>query len=1196
MPAPLHDGIPYTSGGHSAPDSLDALLGPGQIAPQFDRHGRLSQATRGIEEIYKGKVEYLGYTLSAMLFYTHNPDILTEILPLVQKADIYFTWMSKTPDRTVVPPASEMSLPTILTGKRSEQHAAMRRYRIGVEASIEGLKTADGKADLADNLLNAGMSFRETMEMVALRAIIAQPLHYDALAVQEGHLVSNVHELITSEVELFDGVRKRRRGANDIVDEVMKKMNKEKVKPTHMIIPPGMRSQIQSSDAKRNYYENGPGSKSIVDLGGASIGDMFGPGLKIIVAQGLYLTKSGTEITPLDREVTIGNYFVLRDRELGVSAKEYTSESRTVFPYDMDVPTGDYTRVGLDVGINNCGRWNDDGSLKEEHTLLADDAAKIVKNQGFALKNGYIDPFLFRREDNSYAVGQVLGQLEQASIPDKIMRATGDTLYERLLESLDDGDVRALRDGSNLIETLYTRPLNDIDLKFIEAVVTAAEFDESTGVTTANRFGGLDLPLALPAADGNLPADFVYIPQGYYPAGYGNSPGLLTLADAVNRNDGNVYLARIADDVKQKSVAYARAADHLWTAVRSLAAGNHVMLDGSSLPVWLQAAGAETDSAAAKRDSLTMLLSNLVDSVKMPLYVQVNKGGLAPLEDLTADQLNAKLGNDAKIGEVEVLLLVRNAISNSAVGELRKIFATADSISEFRDEYRASEFARAYASSVGGSEDEQDFGTFLLSELRAYAVVAAGGGRSQSALDRLISVVTRVVRVVRGEEPVPTGDIRVTIEAWADAAPPSGNRNFEVNAISIDGLDQLTQLTAPWQNVRNFVTINVASPADPSKYLGDNVTQADLDQLRRDSRIDLLGTTIFREPAAAAGIQNRRRAYEKLDENYGAIATVGAAQRQLFTSVAQREVRSRAGQRRQGVLSLNTNLYTRYAKVGREERDILRRLAHQMVLLAPLHRDTLLKWSEKNVRVPFDFQGFRPLCRYTTESMVFVKGGLDYGFVAFREIDVQTSHDAISRRYVFNITGHFAPVIMHPEYAHIQRDVRVKKYGGGAGLEPFSPETWDVENPNPELSVIYVLCGAQSTARSGAAKDAVDITGAFQRELYLNRMHATVIDSLNSQPLYDSAVYYNMIYEFNRLQFLRGADRFKFSVSRRVDNTFMLPVGQYNYKSSTKDFSHFDLNKDHFGPNVGPGHGSLRRTGLSAYYTDYNYEQRFVPS
>lgn len=221
---------------------------------------------------------------------------------------------------------------------------------------------------------------------------------------------------------------------------------------------------------------------------------------------------------------------------------------------------------------------------------------------------------------------------------------------------------------------------------------------------------------------------------------------------------------------------------------------------------------------------------------------------------------------------------------------------------------------------------------------------------------------------------------------------------------------------------------------------------------------------------------------------------------------------------------------------------------------------------------------------------------MDFGFMAFREVDVQRGHDPVSRSYLYNVTTHFAPIILHHEYAHVQRDVRVVAYGGGAGLKPFTPATFDPEDPDPSLSVVYALCGYGAMSGERAPKDALDITGVFQRDLYDGRLHAHAIDELLARPLYDSALYYNTIYDFRRLRLLRGDEHFKFSIDGRVDNTFMLPVGQMGWKPATRDYSARELNKDHFGPNIGPGHGRLRRTGLSTYYTEFQYERDYVPS
>lgn len=1149
LQSPLSDGVSSGAVGRPNIGALQGLLGPVQLAPQYDVRSSLPRTDVSIEEAYKDKIEYLGRSISAFVLSTPNDFMLTKIFPVRVTDNLYASFSTTTPDRGFIPQASEKSAPHLVTSTTSEQMVTLKRYRIGIKASIEGLKTATGQFTLALHAVTAAMNIRETMEIVALDMMFREKQHYAELARRQGVRHPNPAAALAADVEYFDALHKFERGIYHVLEAAKNTMNKYGIIPDHLILDEGMRSLIQMTDAQLDYYRSGPGNRERIERGADALPTVAG--LTVSIAKASYASRGGRTVAPMRRPVVLADWFPLTDTTADCGPERYMSCQRRVYVLDGSMaPNGDWRGVDVLDAAEASGRynWRARGRPLSSHVYdLAERVVDEARERGLTLEDGYADPDLFRREDTTYGVAELYGQKEEAALPDEVVASTAASVAHVVRKHLNAGDEEALRAAQRAIDRLYQRSATADDVAFAR-VIAAGAVDAAGIAGAANRYGGPSLPAAGAAG---LPAGLA----NYEPFGFGSWAGLLSIADEVQSGAPPAYLSASLAAV---AVAGAAALESVFEAVAPLFPG-HPMFAESAVPAYAR-------GSDARARALVAFAQNFVDRAKLPLYVQPADDAPAARAIVDVEALAAPVAPN----ELEFARTIQRIVRAYPRPELVAEFANEASFNAFRTAYERSAFARAFAAANPDVAPESRFIDLLTSD-NVYSLInaaAANDGADTASMARVVALLGHVVRVVRGTEELPRGrPINATLDAWSRdvAERPS---NAALASAPNAGLDagaaprRLTRLVAPFDKLgATNNALLMASPLDITRVYS-STSSAEFDAYIADSRTAVRAVTLFAtQPGGGASVRAPRDVFDDADltSGGGASAAAGAS------------------------FEVNRALRERYARIGAQERDPLVRAAAQLVVLARNSGDQLVAWYKNSVRVPDDFIGYRLNRRYQTKSIVVLKTtGNDFGFMAFREIDVQRGHDPISREHIINVTPMFAPVIMHPEYYLVVRDVQVCRYFGGESLEAFTPETFVAAEPDEYKSVVYAKCGAGSLRGTRAPSAVHDVRGRFDADV-LARCDPAGAAADARRPHTDGALFLAYTYKLDEMVTLQGADHDAFYPPFPHLQPVAFRTAHKVWSNETSDHTKIIKNTDPFGENVGPGDWVTRNSDLTVY-------------
>jgi hypothetical protein len=1237
IPHPFSDEHFARSKGDSTINSLLGILGPPNQPYEFNVEDRLRREQFPLAQIYEGKTRYLESGLNMMVKQTHNSFVTQWLLPLVEYPDLNFMWYKWNFDRTLAPQTAPQAPPEYVQSTREAHRATMNRYELGTIMGAEEAKTEEGQFVLASNLINVAMSISETFEQMGIQEILNRKNHWRQRLRRYGEKVGNAEDVFAWEKATFDIIRKEPRGFYTLLEEVKKVM--KDIIPTDVVMPEGTRSLIAADPAEQEYYRAGPEARRRVKQGGDSIGDVAPnppSGLRYHVTREFTVDfNDGVTLKPLKRDITIGDHFRLDDFNADCMPHEYQTCYRNTLVFDMASGRGEFTLVTLEEGIRACERFNasDEGELSAAHADLARDVEGARQRTNLSLgPRGFADMFLYRSADGlSYEVARVFGHMEGEALSDDAVRAVSATFAARAREALTEDEHEHLRAGLRLIYNMYNKVLLDstpgvegaagsaaADVAFMRLAVAGAEMGDD-GVLKGNIFGGHNLPATVIAGGeytnaipGNIAAPL--------PPGYGNIPGIRTLAEAYRAGDPRL------DNATGKAAAnFDNALNHLHDVVSSVFRPDHPVLDAANVPAWFAsgALGAEK----VRQDSITTFAQNLLDHNKLPLYMTYAAGDDAPdLNDLMAagrlQALGVKERDRAESTFGEAFAAVLGDAAPSMRPRVRATFTDEAKFAAFVAAYEQSSFSQAYVSNLLAADP-------LLSPDHSFAFFFAQENSRGPPAGFWANVINALVPYVldpqdRRDRPQ---DVRAKLEAWsrgvdarARAELGRGARNLEEDAAELGFV--MTHFSVAWQALKRANTaggtIALASPFDVRQIIDvrtmNEETRRAFAQSSRDNATFLSAVSgthrLVRGPRAAGGVADtaaaHREAVESRKRRFGAFATadgtgLGAAPsfaETLFADFSTRERRAgRPDARREGVLTVNTNLALRYAQFARETKDPLERVGALMLLTAPITREQLLSFCRHNVAVPVAILGERPLRRYETASLIFVRGGRELGEIAYSQLDTHLGANAMTKTFSFNVSIWAAAIIRHEEYTFIAEDVIQTAYYGGETTVPFKAHPNLEQLDRTQASVFYLMVPYGSLRGHNRVRKTHDLRGRFDADLVHGRLTRAALEVEVSQPHYPSALYYDSVFNFSgfKTPTLEDTDYFR-SESARRENTVTHQGHQWLYNPKSGEFDRIIMATDHFGPNGAvEGHGELRTSGMSKHYKDANYQKRFVP-
>jgi hypothetical protein len=276
---------------------------------------------------------------------------------------------------------------------------------------------------------------------------------------------------------------------------------------------------------------------------------------------------------------------------------------------------------------------------------------------------------------------------------------------------------------------------------------------------------------------------------------------------------------------------------------------------------------------------------------------------------------------------------------------------------------------------------------------------------------------------------------------------------------------------------------------------------------------------------------------------------------------------------------------------SREMRQRLRRVVDRAGAMAPqnqndmfkcmfchcrLTKNTLNKFAEYDILIPFGFLLVRPFMRYDMCSGILCKSGSDLGQTFMGHADFQLTDDVIHKVHVGHYTFYSKSVVHNDKLYTIAEDIFAAGYKGGEGTRFYKSKedlSADIHAEAFRASIIaHMIPYRTNQPNAPRIQNPIDITGKLHPTLYQD----TDIPEVEA----DVAMYPGARYLAEKLE-LRSMTSYTSDATEhflspfKYLNTIAFQGPQYYFSNITGQFARIQ-GQGHFGDNAYPGCKGVR--------------------
>ena len=1123
--------VPFAHGElANALSKLDPVLAVPSKRELFDPQSSQVKTYNSKQEVFNGQSVYLETYFEGALFETPNTFITDLLFPFRRYDDINFAW-----DYYYFPlfPAvrtAQLAPPVKLgyTSRRGE--ATMSRYALSVEGLTEDQRSNLGKTMMTGLLSSLAHGFASMFELNGFRALFKEPATYQRFFFEaQLHDIDPKKQLLV-ELSHFDILRRNNNGFPMLVDMAQQEMREtQQLSLTYAIIPPGSRSIFARSPEMRFYNLRGPGAAQNADLLGDSpqVQDTFA-GVRLLVARPYYFDGAGVVVSPMERQIMIGDFGIQDNVVDGGEAQTYRTSQ--IEPSMLSVNQNKFVKLPIKWLLMHNSRFDKGtGRLRAEHRDLAAKGAQIAARLGIPTPEGRLDMFIYQTRTalqttvNNEATHW--GQMDSWALLDHVVDNIGKTSAFQATVALGEFDWRAIENGLALIRMIRNKTPGDLDERFL--AVTLSNVPTVPGDTQApggNLVGGQQLPTraALGAAFANT--------TGYLPYGYGTISGLRTIArEAATSEEAFGYISESARLTAQQ---FDGAFDRLVRFYRTLYSDAHPALDPRYAPAPYRSS--DTGEAGNEENIAIAFGYNILDDPYLPVYYvpaggAAGAGGAGTYEDIVRLTTDAAVADGRETGPYEVFRrYLPTMLTAGAPLQLQQTFGRRAAFEDFERRFNASRFADAYKNKLAndrarGAVDatasragtrtlrttpsstaatvEDDNAAALTQSISPSPFVqfqeneVAAKALSTSQAQRVWS---RVIDYVNSNTtPVPLTNADIASWANGDAAGRAAASTLATSNVPAGGF--LTRLSVPYEKLRP--ELRLASPFNTGQVLDRNASSDAMAALKRSATTDIDLAPIFSMQrgglrSGQAAIPQERVVQRAQLGGYAGLSSAAPTFMGQIGTDAIPDARGTGGT----YLVVNANMRRRWLEASKLA-NIGEKIARKAFIVAPITEQVCQSMADNNVCLPFAHLLLRPFKRYTTECIVLLAMSpqTPIGFTATHDPRVNYFSNGVTEKFFIHVVLYTESINMRPERTMIIPDARVSGYRGGDNLEPFSPKTFvadkvaDLPFEGPSVIVVMQPAGslfgkfsyvARSGERSGSGAEhmfgsVIDIRGYF---------------------------------------------------------------------------------------------------------------------
>jgi hypothetical protein len=991
-----------------------------------------------LSQITRDTYQSLG-ALVPTIMQSANPGII-ELAPLQRAESDKFMLTAYHFHRQFAAQTPAGAPPNYLEVSQVRSEAELTRHALGMRCTAQELRSGIGQFFLRQKTRMLVIGFVEMLELKFFQAVVESPSLFARAAYMRATRASDLARLGRIHNEQWDIMHRHGNSIYLLIDMATREFSSRKLRPTHAVARAGLRSLWASSKERTQFRLYGPGASNNAEMLGSSIGTQLAD-VKLITINGYDYTESNDiVINPLDRDVAVGSHYRMGVWNQACDMSDYCSAMAET--EITSVNDNAWVYISTPQALRACGRFTADGKLHPFHDTLA---KTISQRRSVPIVGTEYDMFLYTTQNR---LGEsvinrtaVLGNMEEWAWPEAAVERSATALehWLRRDHNMIASDFEAITDGLADIAAIYDLEWLDAGISFAKAAFLQSETEPKLPEARAAGAG---------AGQWALPATVLQ------PYGFGSAAGYRAIARANGRSD----IGWLPAGMVGRAVAFFAALRKLHTLMRTVFDWKtHPALDPRLVPAFARRAG--TGDSVDAENSLLNFAQNIVDQNKLPLGLFA---GAVP---------NGQEAPAKKIATFPVVVAAVPSVASTPITE--SIFGTQTRKDEFVDAFNASEFGKQYRRYVGPQKDGDPplFVQFLRESLKNPTAgqpdYVVGDPEASRAALALVYAANNFVKNGQKLRKVGADELN----ALKSAAVPEEDAQTPA---SVDRQIKATWLVSPFSKLTGAVaaTFGLLSPFEPNKVVDPAQFVAQRNLLDTSGRNDKLARlTVFSAASPSAGVREQReqrdaRAGDGFD---GTMPLPSFAQVEFFEIVGAQLVQSE-------------QLVKRFRKFGAlGDTAWLKRVCAQMLLLAPVLEDTMLRLYKCDVPLPIEFLLEQFLQRYRTTSVVFfAHNPAEPSFQSwFYDPDMHSGRDMIQKILAWHMSMYLGVTCRDPQRHIEMRDVCVIGYHGGHNAAFFDQDQWhpkqltELDYDGPSVLCYAVPCG---TLFKAAGADLVPLT------------------------------------------------------------------------------------------------------------------------
>ncbi len=227
--------------------------------------------------------------------------------------------------------------------------------------------------------------------------------------------------------------------------------------------------------------------------------------------------------------------------------------------------------------------------------------------------------------------------------------------------------------------------------------------------------------------------------------------------------------------------------------------------------------------------------------------------------------------------------------------------------------------------------------------------------------------------------------------------------------------------------------------------------------------------------------------------------------------------------------------------------------------------------ADQDVLLPVQFLLLRPHCTYRTRYAIKCADNGVAGFFAYGASSMNVAHSASVKTRLMHYTAYMAPVVTNPKMVYVQEDVFCTNYFGGMGTEFWSLDEYN--NKGANRTKRSIICTMLPLNMPYDMENKIDIRGYWYSAAAAKLVDAERF-SRGCYPGGDRTAALCQWWDPVR----KGALGNQVARSRNVAINYVCFQGvQFRYNSKNDTWGDVTIEQGHFGPDVLPGCGKVRK-------------------